>query len=72
MGQDGHGSIIKNTGGLITGNIKCLPPKQTVEFTPTGESATVVTVESALPPDEIAAEVSAEWEHPEEKPQPRQ
>jgi hypothetical protein len=62
MGKDGHGSVIKETGGLVSATIKYLPPKQSVEFAATGDdSAPVMTVESGLLPDPINAQISAEW-----------
>ena len=63
MGQDGHGTIIRDTGGLVQSLIKYIPPKQSVEFTAVGEkTAPVMTVKSGLLPDPIAAEIIAEWD----------
>ena len=62
MGKDGHGSAIKETGGLVSATIKYLPPKQTVDFTATSHNAPVMTPESRLLPDPISAEITAEWE----------
>lgn len=62
MGKAGHGSVIKETGGLVSATIKYLPPKRSVEFTATGDdSAPVMTPESGLLPDPIGAQISAEW-----------
>jgi hypothetical protein len=62
MGKDGYGSVIKETGGLVSATIKYLPPKQSVEFSATGgDSAPVMTLESGLLPDPIDAQISAEW-----------
>ena len=62
MGKDGHGSLIKETGGLVYATIKFLPPKQTVDFTAASENAPVMTPESGLYPDPISAEISADWD----------
>jgi hypothetical protein len=62
MGKDGHGSVIKETGGLVSGTIKYLPPKQTVDFTAASRNAPVMTPESGLLPDPISAEITAEWD----------
>lgn len=63
MGRDGHGLVIKETGGLVTANIKYMPPKQSVEFTASGDNtAPVMTPESGLLPDPLDAEISAEWD----------
>lgn len=62
MGKDGHGSVIKETGGLVSATIKYLPPKQTVDFTATSHNAPVMTAESGLLPDPISAEITADWE----------
>jgi hypothetical protein len=62
MGKDGHGSLIKERGGLVWATIKYLPPKQTVEFTAIGPSAVVMTEQSGLLPDPINAEITAEWD----------
>lgn len=62
MGKDGHGSVIKETGGLVSATIKYLPARQSVEFAATGDdSAPVMTSESGLLPDPIDAQISAEW-----------
>ncbi len=55
MGEDGHGSIIKETGGRVSATIKYLPPKQTVDFTASSHNAPVMTLESGLLPDPISA-----------------
>lgn len=60
MGQDGHGSRIKQTGGLVTANIKYLPPKQIVEFTAIGGDNAPVMVRDV--PDPLNAEITAEWD----------
>jgi hypothetical protein len=63
MGKDDHGSIIKNTGGLVTSTIKYIPPKTSVEFTASGDNnAPVMTIESGLLPDPLNAEITAEWD----------
>ena len=63
MGREGHGLVIKETGGLVTANIKYIPPKQSVEFTASGDNtAPVMTPESGLLPDPLDAEISAEWD----------
>ena len=62
MGKDGHGTAIKETGGLVLARIKYLPPKQTVDFSATGPDAQVMTAESGLLPDPISAEITAEWD----------
>jgi hypothetical protein len=63
MGQDGHGTMIRDTGGLVSANIKYIPPKQSVDFTAVGDShAPVMTLESGLLPDPLDAEVTAEWD----------
>ncbi len=63
MGREGHGFVIKETGGLVTANIKYIPPKQSVEFTASGDhTAPVMTPESGLLPDPLNAEISAEWD----------
>jgi len=58
-GKDGYGSLIKETGGLVTASIKYLPPKQTVDFTATSHNA---PLQIGLTPDPISAEVTAEWD----------
>jgi hypothetical protein len=63
MGRDGHGLVIKETGGLVTANIKYIPPKQSVEFTASGDNtAPVMSPESGLLPDPLDAKISAEWD----------
>ena len=63
LGQDGHGSIIKDTGGLVTATIKYLPPKQTVDFIATSPLGVPrMTTDSGLLPDPISAEITAEWD----------
>lgn len=62
MGQDGHGSAIKETGGLVSAMIKYLPPKQSVDFTATSHNAPVMTRESGSVPDPIEAEITADWD----------
>lgn len=63
MGQDGHGSAIKETGGLVSSTIKFLPPKQSVEFTAESRNAPIMTRESGLLPAPLGdAELSAEWD----------
>ena len=63
MGKDGHGSVIKETGGLVSATINYIPPRQSVEFTAEGgDSAPVMTPESGLLPDPIKGEISAEWD----------
>lgn len=51
------------TGGLVTATLKYLPPKQSVDFTATQESANccadVLTNEV---PDPLVAEITAEWD----------
>jgi hypothetical protein len=61
MGKDGHGLLIKETGGLVESQLKFLPPKQTVEFTATGGDNAPVMVHDM--PDPIEAEISAEWDN---------
>jgi hypothetical protein len=61
-GQEGHGSIIKNTGGLVEVTIKYIPPKSSVDFEATSDNAPVMTVESGLRPDPLAAEITANWD----------
>jgi len=60
MGKDGEGSLIKDTGGLVSATIKYLPPKQTVEFTATSRNAGVKI--NGQEPDPISAEITAEWD----------
>lgn len=62
MGQDGHGSLIKDTGGLVVSTIKYIPSKTSVAFTASGQNAPVMTVESGLLPDPVNAEITAEWD----------
>jgi hypothetical protein len=62
MGTEGHGSIIRDTGGLVAATINYLPPKQTVEFLATSGNAGVMTEESGLLPDPISAEITADWD----------
>ncbi len=62
MGKDGHGSAIKETGGLVSATIKYLPPKQTVDFMATSHDAPVMSEKSGLMPDPISAEVTAAWD----------
>lgn len=62
MGQDGHGLVIRNTGGLVQSTIKYIPPKQSVDFTASGgDNAPVMSVESGKVPDPLSAEITAEW-----------
>ncbi|MBZ5668053.1 MAG: hypothetical protein LAO30_26160 [Acidobacteriia bacterium] len=65
-GKDGHGSAIKETGGLVSATIKYLPPKQTVDFAATSSNAPVMTPESRMLPDPISAEITADWEDSDE------
>ena len=47
MGKDGHGSRIRETGGLIVASLKFIPPKQSVDFTTApSDNAPVMTPES--------------------------
>jgi hypothetical protein len=62
MGRDGHGSVIKDTGGLVRATIKYIPPKQSVDFATDSGNAPVMTVESGLVPDPLDAEITAEWD----------
>jgi len=63
MGQDGHGTVIRDTGGLVQSTIRYIPPKQSVEFTTTGgTNAPVMTIESGKLPDPLNAEITAEWD----------
>jgi hypothetical protein len=63
MGQNGHGTVIRDTGGLVQATVKYIPPKQSVEFTATGgDNAPVMTVESGLLPDPLDAQITAEWD----------
>jgi hypothetical protein len=62
MGKDGYGSIIKDTGGLVSATIKYLPPRQTVDFVATSQNAGVMGSKSGLLPDPISAEITAKWE----------
>lgn len=62
MGKDGHGSAIKETGGLVSATIKYLPPKQTIDFLASSHDAPVMAEKSGLEPDPISAEVTAEWD----------
>ena len=62
LGADGHGSVIKSTGGRVTAMIKYLPPKTPVEFTAVNHNAPIMTVESGLLPDPLDAEISASWD----------
>ncbi len=51
------------TGGLVTANLKYLPPKQSVDFTATQESASCCA--DQLPnevPDPLSAEITADWD----------
>ena len=64
MGREDHGFVVKEHGGLVTSTIKYLPPKQSVEFTASGDhTAPVMTPESGVLPDPIDAEISAEWDN---------
>src|ERR1039457_3181114 len=60
QGKDGEGSLIKETGGLVSATIKYLPPKQTLEFTATSRNAGVKI--NGQEPDPISAEITAEWD----------
>ena len=63
MGKDGHGTVIRDAGGLVQTTIKYIPPKQSVEFTASGgTNAPVMTVESGLLPDPLDAQITAEWD----------
>jgi hypothetical protein len=62
MGRDGNGSVIKETGGLVTATIKFIPPKQSVDFTASDRTAPIMAKESGLYPDPLVAEISAEWD----------
>jgi hypothetical protein len=62
MGQEGHGYIIRDTGGLVTATIKYIPPKTSIEFTASSRNAPVMTLESGLLPDPLEAEITAEWD----------
>lgn len=63
MGKEGHGTVIRDTGGLVQATIKYIPPKQSVEFTAIGgDNAPVMTVESGLLPDPLDAQIAAEWD----------
>lgn len=63
MGKEGHGIRIRDTGGLVTATIKYVPPKQSVDFTATGDdNAPVFIPESGLVPDPLNAEITAEWD----------
>ena len=62
MGQEGHGTFIRDTGGLVQSTIRYLPPKQSVEFTATGRTAPVMGAQSGLRPDPLNAEITAEWD----------
>jgi hypothetical protein len=59
LGQDGHGAAVKETGGLVTANVKAIPPKQSTEFTATGGSNAPVV--EGQTPDPLEAEISADW-----------
>ncbi len=61
IGKDGHGQRIKDTGGLVEAHIKYLPPKQTVEYSATGDDNAPVMVHDV--PDSLEAEITCEWEH---------
>lgn len=56
------GSQIRETGGLVTANIKFIPPKQSVDFMATGCCAGVMIPESGIVPDPLSAEITAEWD----------
>jgi hypothetical protein len=62
QGTDGHGSIIKEGGGLVEASIRFIPPKASVDFVAESELAPVMTAASGLLPDPIIAEISAEWD----------
>lgn len=62
MGKDGHGSAIKDTGGLVIATLKYLPSKQTIDFVATSRNAPRMTEESGLLPEPIEAEITAEWD----------
>lgn len=71
LGKDGHGSRVKETGGLVVATIKFLPPKQSVAFTADSDNAPMyvrkapimLPKEMALLPDPLGeAEISAEWD----------
>lgn len=62
MGTDGHGQLIKETGGLVTATIKYLPPKTIVDFVAKSRLAPVMSEESGLEPDPIDAELSGDWD----------
>jgi hypothetical protein len=64
QGQEGHGWIIRDTGGLVEATIKYIPPKSSVDFVATSDNAIVMTEESGLRPDPLAAEISASWDNP--------
>jgi|SRR5271165_3353052 len=53
-----RGSVVKETGGLVTAIIRYLPPKQTVEFT-TDDSAPVYR---DITPDLLEAQITADWD----------
>ena len=53
--QNQYGSIIRETGGLVSATIKYLPPKQIVEFTASGSAFRRKEL-----PDPINAEITAE------------
>ena len=60
MGKDGHGTVVKENGGLVSASIKYLPPKQTVEFIATGDNSAPVMAQDV--PDPLDAKIIAEWE----------
>ena len=62
QGKPGHGMAIQATGGLVEATIKYIPPKGSVDFEATSSYAPVMTVESGLLPDPLAAEITASWD----------
>jgi hypothetical protein len=65
MGKEGHGTRIRDTGGLVTATIKYLPPKQSVDFTTvSNDNAPVFVPASGMVPDPLNAEITAEWDQP--------
>jgi len=63
MGQKDQGIVIRDTGGLVRAVINYMPPKSSVEFVATGgDNAPVMSVQSGLLPDELQAEISAQWD----------
>lgn len=59
MGKNGHGSIIRDTGGLVISTIKYLPSNIPIDFTTKlNENAPIMTKSSGLLPDTLNAKIT--------------